>query len=186
MQRELAAHGVAGDVIPYAVVVPLVDWVPGAARSCDILFAGRMDPLKGGLFLLDALPSIRARLKKPLCVVFAGDGPDRPEWEARAREIAAADAQLNILFTGWCNETQLSALMSDSRLLVVPSVWPEPFGSVGIAAARYGVPAAAFAVGGIPQWLHDGVNGHLAPGSPPTVGRAHRRCRAVSRRSAPL
>jgi glycosyltransferase involved in cell wall biosynthesis len=38
-----------------------------------------------------------------------------------------------------------------------------------MAAARHGVPAAAFAVGGIPQWLHDGVNGHLAPGSPPTV-----------------
>ena len=53
--------------------------------------------------------------------------------------------------------------MKASRLLVVPSVWPEPFGSVGMAAARCGVPAAAFAVGGIPQWLHDGVNGHLAP-----------------------
>jgi glycosyltransferase involved in cell wall biosynthesis len=37
-----------------------------------------------------------------------------------------------------------------------------------MAAARHGVPAAAFAVGGIPQWLHDGVNGHLAPASPPT------------------
>ena len=59
--------------------------------------------------------------------------------------------------------------MLESRLLVVPSVWPEPFGSVGMAAARYGVPAAAFAVGGIPQWLHDGVNGHLSPGTPPTA-----------------
>ena len=62
----------------------------------------------------------------------------------------------------------LSAQMRESRLLVVPSVWPEPFGSVGMAAARYGVPAAAFAVGGIPQWLHDGVNGHLASATPPT------------------
>jgi glycosyltransferase involved in cell wall biosynthesis len=60
-------------------------------------------------------------------------------------------------------------LMRESRLLVVPSVWPEPFGSVGIAAARHGVPAAAFAVGGIPQWLREGINGHLAPGSPPAA-----------------
>ena len=59
--------------------------------------------------------------------------------------------------------------MRESRLLVVPSVWPEPFGSVGMAAARHSVPAAAFAVGGIPQWLHEGVNGHLAPGSPPAA-----------------
>jgi glycosyltransferase involved in cell wall biosynthesis len=167
MQQELAAQGVAADVIPYAVI-PSVDSVPKAARSCDILFAGRMDPLKGGTFLLDALPGVRARLNRPLCVVFAGDGPDRQKWEMHAREIAGKDSALSLLFAGWCDESRLGALMRDSRLLAVPSVWPEPFGSVGMAAARYGVPAAAFAVGGIPQWLHDGVNGHLAPGSPPT------------------
>jgi glycosyltransferase involved in cell wall biosynthesis len=169
MQQELAAHGVAADVIPYAVVIPDVDWAPNAARSCDILFAGRMDALKGGRFLIDALEPIRKRLGRPLCVVFAGDGPDRQQWESRAREVADEDAQLSILFAGWCNEGHLAGLMRESRLLVVPSVWPEPFGSVGMAAARYGVPAVAFRVGGIPQWLHDGVNGHLAPGSPPTV-----------------
>jgi glycosyltransferase involved in cell wall biosynthesis len=169
MQQELAAHGVVAGVIPYAVAIPDVDWAPNATRSCDILFAGRMDALKGGMFLLDALGPIRKRLNRPLCVVFAGDGPDRRQWESRAREIAAEDSELSILFAGWCDEGRLGALMRESCLLVVPSVWPEPFGSVGMAAARYGVPAAAFSVGGIPQWLHEGVNGHLAPGSPPTV-----------------
>jgi glycosyltransferase involved in cell wall biosynthesis len=52
---------------------------------------------------------------------------------------------------------------------VVPSLWPEPFGSVGPTAGSHGLPAAAFAVGGIPQWLVDGVTGHLAPGDPPTA-----------------
>ena len=173
MQKELAAHGVATDVIPYAVVIPEVEWVPNAARSCDILFAGRMDALKGGIFLLDALQSIRQRLNRPLSVVFAGDGPDRQLWESRAELISAEDPGISIVFAGWCDESRLGTLMRESRLLVVPSVWPEPFASVGMAAARYGVPAAAFAVGGIPQWLHDGVNGHLAPGSPPaTAGLA--------------
>jgi glycosyltransferase involved in cell wall biosynthesis len=42
-----------------------------------------------------------------------------------------------------------------------------------------GVPVAAFAVGGIPEWLTDGVNGHLAPGDPPTsagLARAIAKC----------
>jgi glycosyltransferase involved in cell wall biosynthesis len=168
MQRELAAHGVMADVIPYAVVNPDVDRVPNGTRSCDLLFAGRMEHLKGGMLLLEALRPIRQGLNRPLRVVFAGDGPDRQEWEARAKEIAANDSQISILFPGWCDEARLSILMRESRLLVMPSVWPEPFGSVGMAAARHAVPAAAFAVGGIPQWLHEGVNGHLAPGSPPT------------------
>jgi glycosyltransferase involved in cell wall biosynthesis len=31
------------------------------------------------------------------------------------------------------------------------------------------VPAAAFNVGGIPEWLKDGVNGYLARSDPPTA-----------------
>lgn len=169
MQRELAAHGVTADVIPYAVVIQDAGAAADDTPSSDILFAGRMDELKGGMLLLEAAPVIQRRLGVPLRIVFAGDGPNRKRWESRAREITAQHAEISIVFTGWCDETQLGALMRDSRLLVVPSVWPEPFGSVGMAAARYGVPAAAFNVGGIPEWLHDGVNGHLASGSPPTA-----------------
>ena len=51
----------------------------------------------------------------------------------------------------------------------MPSVWPEPFGLSGIEAGCYAVPAVAFATGGIPEWLHDAENGHLAPSDPPTV-----------------
>jgi glycosyltransferase involved in cell wall biosynthesis len=169
MQHELEVHGVVTDVIPYAVVIPAVNETSSDERSCDILFAGRMDRLKGGTFLIDALPGVRARLDRPLRVVFAGDGPDRQEWETRAGVVMAKNPGLSILFAGWCDEGRLGSLMRDSRLLVVPSVWPEPFGSVGMAAAQCGVPAAAFAVGGIPQWLHDGINGHLAAGSPPST-----------------
>lgn len=169
MQRELGQHGVEAEVIPYAISIAGADWAQTEEKSCDLLFAGRMDRLKGGILLLSALERVRRELKQTLRVVFAGDGPDRLRWEMRAREIEAADLDISIAFAGWTEEIQLTKLMLDSRLLVVPSVWPEPFGSVGMAAARYGVPAAAFAVGGIPQWLHDGVNGHLAPGSPPTA-----------------
>jgi glycosyltransferase involved in cell wall biosynthesis len=48
-------------------------------------------------------------------------------------------------------------------------VWPEPFGLAGPEAGLHGVPVAAFDVGGVPEWLIDGVNGYLAPGSPPTA-----------------
>ena len=50
----------------------------------------------------------------------------------------------------------------------MPSVWPEPFGRSGPELGAMGVPSAAFAVGGIPEWLRDGVNGFLAAADPPT------------------
>ena len=63
--------------------------------------------------------------------------------------------------------------------MVVPSIWPEPFGQVGIEAGFYGMPVVGFDVGGISDWLREGVNGFLAPGDPPRSGelaRAVLRC----------
>jgi len=169
MQRELAVHGVTADLIPYSVSTPDADSDANDNDASDIIYAGRMDPLKGGMLLLEALPLIQQRIGGALRVVFAGDGPDRARWEARAAAIMHSHPQVEVTFSGWCSEARVATLMRGSRLLVVPSVWPEPFGSVGVSAARQGIPAAAFSVGGISQWLHDGVNGHLAPALPPTV-----------------
>ena len=38
----------------------------------------------------------------------------------------------------------------------MPSLWPEPFGMMGIEAYARGRPVAAYAVGGIPEWIGDG------------------------------
>jgi glycosyltransferase involved in cell wall biosynthesis len=50
-----------------------------------------------------------------------------------------------------------------SACVAYPSRWPEPFGRVGPEAFVRGRPVVAYATGGIPTWLHDGVNGYLVP-----------------------
>ena len=60
------------------------------------------------------------------------------------------------------NETGKNALFASAALLVVPSVWPEPFGLVGLEAGAHGVPAVAFETGGVGEWLRDGTNGLMA------------------------
>ena len=47
-------------------------------------------------------------------------------------------------------------------------MWPEPFGRVGPEAGLRAIPVAAFDVGGVSDWLVNGVNGYTAPGDPPT------------------
>lgn len=53
---------------------------------------------------------------------------------------------------------------------------PEPFGRIGVEAGARGLPAAAFAVGGIPEWLIEGVNGHLRPASSAALANAIVKC----------
>jgi glycosyltransferase involved in cell wall biosynthesis len=181
MRAECVRHGLPAQRV-HALRLPLAPGrfpkSPGAAtlqaapaedRELQLLFVGRMTRLKGGPIMLDALPLVAALLKRPLEVIFVGDGPDRMRWEQKARLVQAANTKLNIEFTGWLDSSHLDQLMLNSNLLVVPSTWPEPFGLVGVEAGSRGLPAAAFAVGGIPEWLSDGVNGRLAPGDPPSA-----------------
>ena len=139
---------------------------PGAWR---LLFVGRMYRVKGGRELIAALPRVARTLGRRLQVTFAGEGAQRAEWEQYAARVSATDPAIAVEFTGWLQPGDLDALYRSADLLVVPSLWPEPFGLVGSEAGRHGLPAAAFDVGGIREWLTDGVNGHLAPGNPPTV-----------------
>lgn len=180
MRDEYARHGVPGERLHLLPLFP-----PGVRpdprppmprpRSGRVLFVGRITALKGWRQLLDAITLAAARLDLPLTLVVAGDGPEQDQFkeEARRKGIAAE-------FLGWVGPEKREAEMRAADVLVVPSVWPEPFGLVGVEAGCVGLPAVAFAVGGIPDWLESGTSGELAPGDPPTAsGLANALVRAI-------
>ena len=65
MKRELGRHGIPASVVSYPVSVPHAAGIGPAHRSNDILFAGRMENVKGGTLLLDALDAVRRDLDRP-------------------------------------------------------------------------------------------------------------------------
>jgi len=167
MADEFSRHGVASACLH---VVPL--FAPGVRsdpapptekpRSNRVLFIGRITLQKGLRHLIAAMPRAAADLGRPLTLVVAGDGPDRT-----ASESAAKLARIPNEFLGWVNPDRLLSEMRAADILAVPSVWPEPFGLIGIEAGNVGLPAVAYAVGGIPDWLKSGVSGESAPGEHP-------------------
>jgi glycosyltransferase involved in cell wall biosynthesis len=174
MTREVARYGLASDcVYPFVRTSGGSPTQASFARvggsndaSLRLIFSGRMTSLKGGGLLLEAAPLAQRALGRKLHISFCGDGPQRQEWQLRAKQLQ--DHAITFEFTGWLNAEQLAHRFADAHLHVMPSVWPEPFGLSGLEAGTFGVPSVAFAVGGVPEWLHDGVNGHLAS-SPSTA-----------------
>jgi glycosyltransferase involved in cell wall biosynthesis len=176
MQQEYVKHGVPLDRVINVGYGSDVAGPSRASAECRVhddprrlLFVGRMDPLKGGRELLQALPTVAARVNHPLHLVFAGDGPQRSAWEALASVISRDEPRVRVEFRGWLDQDAISDLYRQSDLLVVPSLWPEPFGLVGLEALLHHVPAVAFDVGGISEWLKPEINGVLAAGNPPSV-----------------
>ncbi len=180
MREEYLRHGLADAQV---VCVPLFgdgapDSEPPAPRplSGQVLMVGRLTELKGGVELVRALPKARASLGRELELLVAGDGPERPRMQAEAEA-----RRVSVRFLGWVDRAERERWMRQADLLAVPSVWPEPFGMVGVEAGGVGLPSVAFAVGGIPDWCEPGVSGELAPGTPPTPeGLADALVRALS------
>lgn len=183
MADEMRRNGVPTDRVH--VIAPFVEpGLPRAPRTrddgtCRLLYLGRLERLKGVNQLLDALPIVSGHLNLPLQLIIAGDGAERHTLEKQAARIVRTHGATDVQFVGWQHDAGRLRLFADADALVVPSIWPEPFGLVGLEAAAAGVPAVAFATGGIPEWLQDGENGCLAPArgaSPALLAKAILRC----------
>jgi glycosyltransferase involved in cell wall biosynthesis len=169
MYREFERNGVPKNRLH---LVPLFssEHIPQATAPLPrdpgghILFVGRLVDVKGVSYLLQAIPLAAAKLGRPLTLTIAGDGAERGTIEESARRLGVP-----VKLSGWVDTEAISDLMRHADLVAVPSLWPEPFGLVGIEAGCFGLPAVGFAVGGIPDWLIAGHSGELAPGDPPTV-----------------
>jgi glycosyltransferase involved in cell wall biosynthesis len=159
MAEEFARHGAPRDRLAMLPLFPsLTASAPASAPGTSVLFLGRMTDLKGGDLLIRAVSRAAKDLRRSIPLVMAGDGPQRSAWE-RLASYEKVDAE----FPGWLEPDRRIAALRRALVLAVPSVWPEPFGLVGLEAAAMGVPAVAFDTGGIRQWLRHDVSGLLVP-----------------------
>jgi glycosyltransferase involved in cell wall biosynthesis len=142
-------------VIPYCVDRPSQSLPPADPRR--ISFVGRINRSKGLDLLLRALAGIQPAWDN---LVVVGDGWDRERCERLARRLGIAR---RVEFLGWRHPKEIVQVIRSSRVVAMPSRWPEPFGIVGIEAMAQSRPVVASNVGGIPDWLDDGETGLLVP-----------------------
>lgn len=151
----LAAGGAPADrmtVIPY-FFVPQQTAAP-ASDPFDVLFLGRLVPIKGADVLLDALGKIPSAT-----AVIGGDGPELARLEGRSQSLGLDG---RVRFVGRVDAETRATLFAAARVFALPSRWSEPFGIAGVEALAVGVPVVASDTGGIPFWL-DRDAGELVP-----------------------
>jgi glycosyltransferase involved in cell wall biosynthesis len=164
VDRHLAINGVERRrVIPLFTTMAALAG-SGHAQRRRVVFAGRVIEEKGIDVLIRAARSVDAEF------VICGDGRRLEAMRRLAERLGVAQ---RVRFTGWLGGERLALELAEASVLALPSIWPEPFGLVGIEALAAGRPVVASATGGIEDWLEHGVNGlRVPPGDPAALAAA--------------
>jgi len=157
-----------------------------------LLFAGRVQPLKGpdvmlkaAAGLVDGDPALRARLR----IVLVG-GPSGKASRADPDGMREMATRLGIgellQQEPPCPQAELAQWYRAATLVLTPS-HSESFGLVALEAQACGTPVVAASVGGLRTAVRDGYSGVLVDGHDPAVwARALRQLVAAPRRLAAL
>ncbi|RKS84692.1 glycosyltransferase involved in cell wall biosynthesis [Orbus hercynius] len=113
-------------------------------------FIGTLSEIKGVELLIQTFKKlpINARL------LIAGKGSSH--YESYLKKIAKDDSR--IYFLGY---VESRAFYSDIDLLIVPSLWQEPFGLVAVESCAHGIPVIASNCGGLTEIIRNNVNGTI-------------------------
>jgi glycosyltransferase involved in cell wall biosynthesis len=130
-----------------------------------VVYVGRLEPRKGTLDLLEAIPKVLASVPDAEFVFVGTDRPKAPGGRTHAqwaRENLPASAFARIHLTGFVDEPTRERLLAGADVFVAPSIY-ESFGLIFLEAMRASVPVIGTTVGGIPEVVEDGVTGLLVP-----------------------
>ena len=155
VNRHLAVNGVRRRaVVPY---FPTIEPRQGSGheRRRRVVFAGRVTKPKG----IDTFVRAAAQVEGEFLV--CGDGRALAGARRLARRLGLSKQRIH--FAGWLDPDGLAEQFAEASIVAIPSLWPEPFGLVGIEAFAAGRPVVASATGGIGDWLQDGLSGVCVP-----------------------
>jgi glycosyltransferase involved in cell wall biosynthesis len=121
---------------------------PVSEKENYVLYVGRISTEKGLPVLIQAMESVaNVRLK------IVGTGP--------LLDTLRSEGRPDTEFTGFLSGKALHDAIRKARFIIVPSEWYENNTLVIIEAYTLGTPAIGSRIGGIPEFIQDGVNGFL-------------------------
>lgn len=146
-KADMSRAHVVHNFVDEARLQPLQPSVP---RQIRIHVAGRVDASKG---IVEFARLLAPRMPANWTLHIYGDGPQREELKSLCAPSIV-----------WHGHTPMDEVLADLTLasvVVVPSLWEEPCGTVILEALRSGLSCFALARGGTPELARYGADGQL-------------------------
>lgn len=126
-------------------------------KGTCLLYVGQLSRRKG----VPGLLKIADQFPEPVKLILVGEAPTKEENQEVERCLMHLSRPERVTRVGWKSGDDLLRLYRKSFALIMPSLWPEPFGLVGIEALSQATPVIAFDVGGLGEWLRATGGGEL-------------------------
>jgi hypothetical protein len=124
----------------------------------QLMFVGRLEMAKGVHVLLQVFAELKREYPDLKLSVF---GADTTWKEFNGKKEQMMRDLPGLVFHGKVPQQELARHMRTAGLLVFPSISFETAGLAIVDAQASGCPVVAFGVGGVPEYLQDGVLGEL-------------------------
>jgi glycosyltransferase involved in cell wall biosynthesis len=133
-------------------------------QNLKVLYAGRLSEEKGVDTAVEALGKIVENGVNDIQLHIVGSGDEEYEKHLRCL-VAKFGLESYVSFLGRVAYEEMPSLFQKFDLLVLPSVWPEPFARVVLEGMSSGLVVVATSTGGTVEIIEDGQNGVLfSPG----------------------
>jgi glycosyltransferase involved in cell wall biosynthesis len=127
-----------------------------------VAFAGRLNRWKGYEIFVEAAGCV-GKTNMEVRFVVAGSPPEGEEWREAdlTHRIEKTGLGERIKALGYCAD--VPSLFDFVQVVVVPSLWPDPFPTVVLEAMRSGCAVIATDHGGPPEMIQNELSGLLVP-----------------------
>lgn len=149
------AHKKVDVIYPPAPSFPYVNPLDKENDRKIFTYIGWLSKAKGIVNLLHAFSKAITKKREIRLRIF-GRGPLE---KYVIKYIVTRKLHRNITFEGYLKHTLLTKVLKETDVVVVPSLWPEPFGRVCMEAMVCGRPVIINPTGGLIEQVRDGVNG---------------------------
>ncbi len=124
------------------------EWTINEATGNNILFAGRVDDAKGVKVLINAFSAVSSEVSDAKLTIV-GDGGLK------------ADINTNITILPWQSREAMKKLFAEAAVVIVPSLYLDPFPTVNLEAMAAGRPVVGTCFGGTKEAVISNETGYI-------------------------